>query len=182
MAATSLVVNQSSTPTSLPTPISTRTTIGKLFLAANLPLLTAMAHRFPNSSSGNYIKAPDRRLPFGDLSVVRLETLEDYQPPKVKYLTDMIKGRQSIPVTGRSSYTPSLRTPLSNTSSDTPSAQNNDEKDAVASLIHARMSETKTPAEIRRKVYKLCWVDESRTYFDEQQGGIHFIEEAVKNS
>jgi hypothetical protein len=41
------------------------------------------------------------------------------------------------------------------------------------------MQNTKTPAEIRREVYKLCGLDDSRAAFYEQRGGIVFIEELV---
>jgi hypothetical protein len=42
------------------------------------------------------------------------------------------------------------------------------------------MQKTKTPAEMRHEVYKLCGLDESRTAFYKQRGGIVFIEELVK--
>ena len=41
------------------------------------------------------------------------------------------------------------------------------------------MQKTKTPAEIRHEVYKLCGLDDSRAAFYEQRGGIVFIEELV---
>jgi hypothetical protein len=53
-------------------------------------------------------------------------------------------------------------------------------RNAIASPIRARTRRTNMTAEIRHEIYKLCGLDEIRTAFYEQHGGIPFNEELDK--
>jgi hypothetical protein len=96
------------------------------------------------------------------------------------YFTCAIQNNKPIPATSTLSSSPggcclSLTLLVSEQRSS-----RNGHKDAIADLVRARMQKTKTPAEMRHEVYKLCGLDESRIAFYKQRGGIVFIEELVK--